>query len=491
MLIPSRLFHHIGNHVPEYRIQKPEHQRLIATMLWHWVCQPRRHLEYVDWVPFSKQHIRDLWGSDTTMRRVCGYLYFVVLPGDNIVGRSSAFYPTSALKQALQDCLNDLKPDDLVRADGRVLRSLPRAIRSRSADGNNAKWRGAKCASAVKIDRPALVTLAVSTGNHIHRRAALQLLKLSYNTVCDGSVPVSYEQQSTGRIFSGLQTMPREVRNTALAGCWDYDIENCHYAIVKQMAAAAGRDCPIIDTYLKRKQAIRALLENATGASTIDVKAGLIALLYGARLTSSKKAALGDLLGREAAAIFIADPFVKALAADIVTARKAILAAQARRRGRFTNAMELEIDPAAADEAQVLCHLLQGVEATALRAVLRKYGDRVVLAMHDGWVSDAELDVDEIERLIKDATGYDLKIEARQIVPPPVDIAGAGMQNDETPDNEFLFENQWLADAELENRASSSVQRPASMPSGLRLSPRPQWNCPPGWSGARRRRADP
>ena len=384
---------------------------------------PRRHHRYSESAPFTKQVVRELWGSDATMRRVCGYRYFSVLAGDNILGYANAFRPAPDLEQALQDCLDDHLPDDLVEhRDARALRSLPQAIRSRAAadnkvGGNNSKWNGTRCANKVAINRPALESFAADAVD-FERRSALQLLKLSRNTVCDGSIPVQYEQKSTGRLFmvgGSLQTVPREVRNAALAGYWDYDIENCHYAIVRQMAAAAGHDCPVITEYLQRKRQIRESLAAWTRAPGASIKSALISLLYGARLNPSEKTALGQELGPDAAVAFINAPFVKALAAEIAVVRRAILLRQERRRGRYTSLIGLEINPAKNNAAEVLCHLVQGIEAAALRAIVRRYGERIVLAMHDGWVSDMELDVAEMERLILDETGYELKVEASRL----------------------------------------------------------------------------
>lgn len=42
-----------------------------------------------------------------------------------------------------------------------------------------------------------------------------------------------------------------------------------------------------------------------------------------------------------------------------------------------------------------LAHIIQGIEAKALRASIRLYSDEVVLLMHDGFVSKRALDVQD------------------------------------------------------------------------------------------------
>ncbi|MDI4633478.1 hypothetical protein J7U46_10495 [Pelomonas sp. V22] len=487
MYFPARLVEHIRNRIPEFSELPLEHQHRIAMMLWNWSSGSRRHCQYNDFMPFTKDQSRKLWGSDASMRRVLGHRYFVVVPGDNLVGWASGFKPAPALKQALDDCLDDRNPDDLHRPDGRVLRSPPRAIRSRDANNNNAKWAGATCANLVRVNRSELERMANCASEEKHRRAARHLLKLSYNHVADGFVPVSYEQKSSGRLYmiiGGVQTIHRDARNAALVGYWDYDIENCHFSILRQMAAAVGVPSPTIDTYLANKRAIRAGLMAITNAPKDDVKEALIALLYGARLSHSTKTALGKLFKPSALGSFLADPFVKALAAEIRAVRKAVLATQSVRRGKVINAMGLEIDPAEADEGQVLCHLLQGIEAKALRAVLRQYGRHVLLAMHDGWVSCIELDSREIESLISKVTGYRLELDAKRIAAPEIEYGNETVQFETPGEHKFFNTNQQLTGIDAGLDATSSVRAPSHR-SGLHLSVRPQWNCPPGVTGTR------
>jgi hypothetical protein len=59
-----------------------------------------------------------------------------------------------------------------------------------------------------------------------------------------------------------------------------------------------------------------------------------------------------------------------------------------------------------------LAHLIQGVEAQALRAIVELYPDEVVLLMHDGFVATRSLDVPLMERRMFDATGYRLTISS-------------------------------------------------------------------------------
>jgi hypothetical protein len=67
------------------------------------------------------------------------------------------------------------------------------------------------------------------------------------------------------------------------------------------------------------------------------------------------------------------------------------------------------------EKAVLLCHALQGFEALALKTVMEKYKEKILLPMHDGWISSERLDKHELEALIKEATGFDLEVEEKQL----------------------------------------------------------------------------
>ena len=52
-----------------------------------------------------------------------------------------------------------------------------------------------------------------------------------------------------------------------------------------------------------------------------------------------------------------------------------------------------------------LAHLLQGIEAQMLGAVMKQFGRDIVLLQHDGFTTARPIDIELAENVIADATG--------------------------------------------------------------------------------------
>lgn len=237
-----------------------------------------------------------------------------------------------------------------------------------------------------------------------------------------GSIAHDYVMCETGRLFArgiSLQSAPRVVKRFALHGQWEYDFSNCHFTIIRQLAERAGEQCPMLSDYLADKKKIRRDLAEAVDAPVESVKSCLIALGYGAGLSVRSQDALGGELGADRARLFIQQPFVRALHKELARVRKAILGLHPVRRGRIQNAIGLHCD-AAAEDGEVQAHILQGIEAQALLAILRRYHGRVLLLEHDGFVSSAALNMAEVEAVVSEATGFKLVLEGGIIQLPKV-----------------------------------------------------------------------
>jgi hypothetical protein len=121
---------------------------------------------------------------------------------------------------------------------------------------------------------------SVEVAKMLHRVNVRQLtvdalIKLSRNTACPGSTPIRYAEQSTGRLFAeglSLQSAPREIRNAALAGCWDYDISNCHWSLINEVAATHGHICHAIRHYLANKAEVRSEIAEGAGITPAEAK---------------------------------------------------------------------------------------------------------------------------------------------------------------------------------------------------------------------------
>ena len=64
---------------------------------------------------------------------------------------------------------------------------------------------------------------------------------------------------------------------------------------------------------------------------------------------------------------------------------------------------------------EILAHLIQGVEATALRGILTTFPEEIVLVQHDGFAARSRLDAGAIEAAAALATGYTFEVEEKRI----------------------------------------------------------------------------
>ena len=197
-----------------------------------------------------------------------------------------------------------------------------------------------------------------------------------------------------------------------MAGLYDIDIENCHYSILAQMAAAHGYQCPVINGYLSNKRSFRESLAAEFGISVRQAKDALIALIYGAKFSLRAKDALPVIFNStELAQRIYLHPKFLALRDDISEARAVVLKAQEVSRRTIKNCRGLSMRLDDSNERQQLAHLLQGVEVTALEAAYRLYPNEIVLLQHDGFTATRPLDTERIEAAMLEATGYRLTVE--------------------------------------------------------------------------------
>jgi hypothetical protein len=246
-------------------------------------------------------------------------------------------------------------------------------------------------------------------------------LRLS-NTVVAGSgfVPVRYVEYESGRLYAqgvSLQVAPREVKRTALNGQWEYDIENAHFDIFTQMAAAHGLDCPHIRHYTTNKQAVRSMLACGLGLTIDQVKDCLLSVMFGARASEWNANAIPHAIGQEKARALYKHPIFHAILSEIKPGRKLILSYADTHRGFLGNAAEKGIS-VKKSAPQRLAHLVQGVEALMLAVVVKMHGQHLALVQHDGWTSAQRLDVRGIEDQIYSETGFRVRISEEQLSLP-------------------------------------------------------------------------
>jgi len=321
---------------------------------------------------------------------------------------------------------------------GRVINKLPNPIASKDVAGITAKfWNDEAIPQLVPINIIELDRLA----NELEKIKKLDQRDLFINADKDkiehrlyyinelrsdahweiigrGNVAHRYQEASTGRLSAmgiNLQNAPRTVRKAALVNQWDYDFENCHYAILQQMAKLCGMSCPNIELYLRLKSNVRKCLADEIGVSVRQVKRVLIAVIYGAHATTSQKAALFDTLGsKEKVRQLLKTETFRNLHQEVKQARDVILEHWPTSRGNLINDCRKGIS-IKEDKAKRMAHLIQGAEAFMLRTALRLYPDDIVLLLHDGFISTRQLNKEHIKKAIKDTTGYDMDLSEERL----------------------------------------------------------------------------
>jgi hypothetical protein len=236
-----------------------------------------------------------------------------------------------------------------------------------------------------------------------------------------GRITHEYVMKSTGRLFAegrGLQRAPRIIKRFALNGAFVFDFENCHFSIIQQLAAREGRDCPAVSHYLANKHEVRQEIADWAQISITQAKECLIGVGYGAATVNREGVTIPDAIGQLAAGRLFMNPTFSALQKELEEIRPLLLKPYTRRKGKgvvLKNALGLRFDEEAkrAEKGKIgpkkQAHVLQGIEAQALLAVLRAYPNDILLLEHDGFVSREPIPLDVVERLVLEETGFRLK----------------------------------------------------------------------------------
>lgn len=233
-----------------------------------------------------------------------------------------------------------------------------------------------------------------------------------------GKTEIRYCEYDSGRLYSitpSLQNDFRELRKAALAGNWDYDIDNCHYSLCRQLAHRIGVGTPAIDHYLARKSEVRRELVAITGAPVKGIKQSLIALIYGAKTGLCEKQAIVKEIGIAAAGVLFKQPAFASLAAEIRTIRQPIIDSMPQHRGKIVNPFGKTAPADCKTPEQALAFYLQGAEAACLHSVIRRHGADLRLLQHDGWTSAVRLDTAQLEAEIAGDTGFSVSIEEAEL----------------------------------------------------------------------------
>lgn len=447
---------YLVRYLPRFKQQTKSVQLALCGMIYEAPTRYRAHSHHEGYSRFTWQELEQSFGRDgfTAINDSLGL--FEVLKEDGrenwskVEGHTKAYMLTeqvSAIRgNYLKGCFRR-RPTKLLTQDGKYLQTLPAsALAAKNKDGQNRRgFKGLPVNTRVPVNLVQIKKLMVDIEARLmaheagfaqgeifsglpdikflkalHQDAAMIVTK-ARNDQWPGKVLHRYCEIQSGRVYAegvgNLQNCYRVLREAAMAGLYDFDIENCHYSILAQMAASHGYQCTEIQSYLDNKKQVRASLAAEFGASVQQTKDALIALIYGARFSVRAKDALPKIFKNNTKIVekVYAHPKFLALKDDVSRARKIVLKAQKVSLGTIKNCRGMTLRLSESNERQQLAHLLQGVEVAALEAAYRLYPNEIVLLQHDGFTATSQLDTKRIEAAMLEATGYRLEVEQSAI----------------------------------------------------------------------------
>ena len=466
---PNSFHTHLLKEIPKLGCEEPDDQRALLHMAWCFQAGRFEHasLGHEGYNFITHQALAQFFNRGRRRgrfpqinRRV---EMFEVLNWDRRQGEARAYRPTPALVEAYLSHSKEFPagdiPADLIDQDGKVIRKFRSGILSKDARGRTAKTttkinpycpvnvRGlnnAKMLMTVVRDqvlqgkRNRFVTEQLNLfgydgAQHRDLRTWIdhrlinttQLIGLSNTSACpSGAIPSGYVEHRSGRLYPAtyphLQNVPRELRKIALAGCWEYDFANCHYALFLQLCKPAGFHPKAIQHYLDNKLWVREKIASDVGLTIDQVKEALIALIYGASTRKGvshpfySRNALLEIVGHDEQkhGALCSNALFLGLAGDIVRGRDPVIEKAPKSRGGVQNVMGKFIDRSKR-KSQILSHLLQGAEALCLNTILRHHADQIILLQHDGWNTPGRLNVSAMELWIEKETGFEMAIEEK------------------------------------------------------------------------------
>jgi hypothetical protein len=224
------------------------------------------------------------------------------------------------------------------------------------------------------------------------------------------------------RMYHALQSVKKEIRNAVLVRCglvWDYDIDNCAFTLIRQLATKCGVDQPLpaFDDYLANKNYYRNEIADAFQIPLSDCKQLINALLFGSKLSSYST----NQLFRD---------YLKSNHLKLQCLKEYDFLIQLRNEFRICwKAIEMKSElvnlyyktnelTGKRRKLAMTCRSKASVYFQLESLVMRSI-DRYLLMIHnpnfkihDGFVSETDIDVDELSRYVLANTGYDISLKS-------------------------------------------------------------------------------
>jgi hypothetical protein len=229
------------------------------------------------------------------------------------------------------------------------------------------------------------------------------------------SMNFNYKDKSN-RLWHPIQNIKKENKKIILAEMGlgnHYDIEACAPNLIKQYAEHTGMDEPLtaLNVYLTDKSNVRTRISKQLEVPTQITKVIINALFCGARVGNNPDFAISQLLNHDSARItwLKEDPYIMQLRADIKTCwdyiephlpKSYITTSNGiRRKAPLTSKRKWNLY--FEQERKVLNQVKTYLQLTSNRCFLE----------HDGFVTEYELDIDDLKSYIENTTDYNLNFK--------------------------------------------------------------------------------
>lgn len=445
--IPESLMLTLQRKIPGFKNEAPQHQWALTKMVWHGNAKTRRHSHFDEAMSFTYQELAEAFGRKGFKEVNERLGFFKVTDHWSKDNHTKGYWLSDKVHAVWESYTEKIRKSTtrLLLKNGKELKTLPAAIASKDKTGaTTTQWKAAKDSKLnnVRVDmeslkrlRTWLQSIKTQYKNGIPPHDLVteypdpavinrllewsgQLIRLGNTKAAGyGYIPHTYEQAHSGRIYGNnvnLQNAPSLIKEAALHGLWEYDIENCHFVILEQMAASHGYQCQAIADYLANKDKTRQAIARQAEISIDEAKTCLLAIMYGARRSEWHENAIPNEIGKEGARRLYQVPLFNGIADDVDKARAAILKGHKRTRNLLVNAFSKGIKDTEPPK-KILAHLIQGVEALALKTVIDLYPQDIVLLQHDGWASNKRLHDKVIIDALSKVTGYQFKLKETEI----------------------------------------------------------------------------
>jgi hypothetical protein len=231
------------------------------------------------------------------------------------------------------------------------------------------------------------------------------------------TIPVFYKEAKTGRYVAQnaiIQGYHKSVRYAALRGCYEYDLEAAHQNLIVQLLDRDNINFPelnVLREYVSNKQATRDKLASELSTSVDTVKEILQALTYGAQLTSNKRQKIYESCQGDDELIerVLANSWLKQYASTFKLASHHLMG----KNKQIKNAVGIKREILKKSEA--MAHILQGYERLILDTLIsNSEPNDVALLVHDCIVYYTPKSRDELTRIVKENTGFELEFSEKQ-----------------------------------------------------------------------------